>query len=508
MPWHPFLLTTAFLVNPLLVSGVEPVVGARAFGVALVGMAGLLAVGRVITGSWQRAGLAATAVGALLATKSWILPLAIALPRAHVLAAAVICAAALAAVYLAGRLVRRSLQRRGGDARATSALNVFCAILLALVVSGGSSALGRARAAHVPPQAVAPPRASGPDIYILLMDGYPRADVLRDTWGYDNSPFLSALEQRGFSIAQASRANYLTTRLTFASMLNMRHAHRLAGYRAIQEGAPTQPTLQHMIRNNLVLSQLRAADYRVTATAPGIEVVSLRAVDRWEEGPQLNEFEYRVLETTWAADLLRLFAPDYLASEHRARVRYGFDVIRRAAATYGRDGTSDLVWAHIPSPHMPPVFGPEGAPIPVSHRADFFDDSGAGRDVDSPEFAEAFRGNVTYLNALILEAIDAILASSTPQPVVIVMSDHGTGREMNYDDMRRTDIRSRAGTLFAALTPSRPGLFGDEITPVNVFAILFNAYLGTHHPLSPNTTYIATPGGLQPAVPDEGGDVE
>jgi hypothetical protein len=506
LPWHPFLLTIAFLANPLLLAGIEPAVGARAFGVALVGMAALLAAARIATGAWQRAGLAASGVAAILATKPWLVPTGIALTLAHPLASALICVAGIASAYLAGRLIRRSLRRPGGYAQATSALNVFGVILLVLVAFNGFDTLSRASGAHVPMPPQPAETTKAPDVYVLLLDGYPRADVLGTTWGYDNSSFLAALEERGFAISDRSRANYLTTRLTFATMLNMRLAHRLPGYRAIRDGAPTQPIVLRMIRESLVLAQLRAAGYRITATAPGIEIVSLRDVDRWEEGPHLNEFEYRVLEATWLTEALRLLAPDYLASEHRGRIEYGFDAVRRAAEAHGADDTPDLVWAHIASPHMPPVFGPRGEPIPVSYRWNFFGDTGADRDMENEEFRAAFRGNLEHLNELILDTLDSILAHSSAQPVVIVMSDHGSGTEFDYGDMLNSDITSRAGTLFAALTPGHPQLFGESTTPVNLFPQLFNAYLGTDYPLSPNTTYVNTPGGVRAVVADDGAD--
>jgi hypothetical protein len=40
-------------------------------------------------------------------------------------------------------------------------------------------------------------------------------------------------------------------------------------------------------------------------------------------------------------------------------------------------------------------------------------------------------------------------------------------------------MRDRLSTLFAARTPGRPDLFPDDVSLINVFPILANAYLGT-----------------------------
>ena len=45
------------------------------------------------------------------------------------------------------------------------------------------------------------------NVYWLVTDAYSRADVLRRSFGYDNSAFLEALEKRGFSIGHESAAS-------------------------------------------------------------------------------------------------------------------------------------------------------------------------------------------------------------------------------------------------------------------------------------------------------------
>ena len=41
-----------------------------------------------------------------------------------------------------------------------------------------------------------------PDIYVVLLDAYPRADTLDNDFGYDNSPFLDGLRAEGFDVAE------------------------------------------------------------------------------------------------------------------------------------------------------------------------------------------------------------------------------------------------------------------------------------------------------------------
>ncbi|HJP66293.1 MAG TPA: hypothetical protein VKA30_08325, partial [Actinomycetota bacterium] len=66
-------------------------------------------------------------------------------------------------------------------------------------------------------------RTSKPDIYYLVFEEYAGEGVLRDTFGWDNAPFLTALEDRGFFVAHQSSANYPRTSLSLASSLNMEY---------------------------------------------------------------------------------------------------------------------------------------------------------------------------------------------------------------------------------------------------------------------------------------------
>src|SRR5690349_2515456 len=64
------------------------------------------------------------------------------------------------------------------------------------------------------------PLGYAPDIYYIILDAYGRADVLQEMFGYDNTPFLQALESKGFYVAKCSQSNYGQTMLSLTSSLN------------------------------------------------------------------------------------------------------------------------------------------------------------------------------------------------------------------------------------------------------------------------------------------------
>jgi len=63
-----------------------------------------------------------------------------------------------------------------------------------------------------------------PDIYYIILDGYGRADVLKESFRFDNSEFIDYLTRQGFFVASESLSNYpLASEPSMASSLTMRY---------------------------------------------------------------------------------------------------------------------------------------------------------------------------------------------------------------------------------------------------------------------------------------------
>jgi hypothetical protein len=63
-----------------------------------------------------------------------------------------------------------------------------------------------------------PPRLPGMNVYYILVDAYAGRRALRDVAGYDNTPFYTDLEKRGFIDASTEHSNYLRTVLTLGGI--------------------------------------------------------------------------------------------------------------------------------------------------------------------------------------------------------------------------------------------------------------------------------------------------
>jgi hypothetical protein len=143
-----------------------------------------------------------------------------------------------------------------------------------------------------------------------------------------------------------------------------------------------------------------------------------------------------------------------------------------------------MVFSHVPAPHQPVVVDERGEPIPVPLTNAFFGDSPMERDEPHAEFVARYRAQLPYLNERILDAIDGILAASSEPPIILLFADHGSASRVDWITAQPTAVDpalllERTGILFAALTPGREGVFPPDISPVDMFRLLFDAYFGT-----------------------------
>jgi hypothetical protein len=492
-PWplHPPLFAAVVVIGFWFATAVSPYAVARSLFVAVVIAIALTALGALVFRSWQLGGIAASAVIGLLWSKDLIDEIGSLAARMGWVSVLWIAAIA-AAVVLVARAVRR---RRLAFTRAsvTSMLNRVAALLFAATVLLGFLTGRFADAVSDLDQGVdlaawsatdGDTRPSGsPDIFVILLDGYPRADALEWAFEIDNSGFTDALAERGFQVATQSHSNYLWTHLTLPSMLNQRYVEQIPAMVEVQEGrAPRQPTLRRTVSNNPVFDAAREHGYTPIGVSGGFEEVATRQADVWVDGGQLNEFEIGLLNSSFAANLVAIVAPDFASGQMRDRIAYNLDVLPEIAAA--ADAAPVLVFAHVPSPHQPTVFGENGAPVAVPLSEEFFADSPIERGEDPEEYRERYRAQLPVLNEMVLEAVDGIIDNAAEPPIIVLVADHGSASQVDWnattpEDADPAQLLERTATLLATLTPGQPDAVPDDNAPVDLFSRLFDAYWGT-----------------------------
>ena len=222
------------------------------------------------------------------------------------------------------------------------------------------------------------------------------------------------------------------------------------------------------------LSALSQAGYEVRIVDGGIEQTRIGPADHVEGREYPTTLELALLQKTVAAGLFEIAAPDLLPALHRSRMEAG---LRSLAGTGDRPR---FTVAHFVSPHPPFVYAADGSlpdqPACFPATCSFYGGSSAELSMTNEEFQRRYTEQITGLNRLVLDALDAILAAD-PDAVIVLMSDRGSRFDGQVAPMERYR------PLFAARTPGHPDLFGDEPSNTQSLAVLLNAYLDADVPV-------------------------
>jgi hypothetical protein len=475
-------------------SGVSPLAVLRSLVVAVILGALLSGAGRLLLADRDRGGIFATlAILMFIVGADWRIALLIGV--------AIVLLFAERFLLTTARQIRWAFIAR--FARLLTTILVL-AIAIQAVQAGTPGVVARAVTVEAPFHASpdAPPSPDAyPDIYVLLVDGHARPDVLEQDLGHDERPFVGGLEARGFSVARHSRTNYALTVQVLASMFNMRPLDQIESVRPLLAGTATRPPgaiIREAINDGPVLSVLDDHGYETIALASSYEEPAVRSVDRLVDTGQLNEFEVFLCRRTILRPLLATVAPDLVSSSYRARIDAEFEALASIAAEPRT--APRFVFGHIPSPHAPWVRRADGSPRSVPDVDQTFGETPASTGLDEAALTEAYIGQVAWVDERLIRAIDEIDTASATPPVIVVFGDHGT-----WIGADGGDIRLRFLQLFAARVPGRSSPFTDDIALVDTFPLLFNDLLGTSYPTHPEAPSFMFRGGNEYdhiAVPD------
>jgi hypothetical protein len=346
---------------------------------------------------------------------------------------------------------------------------------------------------------------TSPDIYYIILDGYARADILEEIYGYNNSGFINYLQERGFYVAEKSSSNYNQTAASLASSLSLDYVNDLSETMAAD--LKNRQPLANRIKFSHLSELLESRGYEVVAFETGYERTELENVDHYwsletEVIPQFtslwrfNAFETLLLESTMARIVfdLRFLSPDIFRQvmqrteyqAHRERILFAFDKLDDIATMEG----DYFVFAHLISPHPPFVFGSQGKAI-NPNRAYRIED-GDSYPGDKNEYIKGYKDQLSFINVQVMQVIDRILTTSDTPPIIIIQGDHGPGAYLVWDSAEKTNLKERYGILNAYYFPD--GNYDElypSITPVNSFRSFLNYQFGTDIELLPDESYFA-----------------
>ncbi|HJR19481.1 MAG TPA: sulfatase-like hydrolase/transferase [Actinomycetota bacterium] len=375
----------------------------------------------------------------------------------------------------------------------TRILNVTTAALLAvsLVTIGqgkwGSSVAPIELGGDVTPAAT--PGRTQRDVYFIVLDRYAGERTLREAYGFDNGPFLQSLRDKGFFIADQSRANYPNTAHSLAATMNLDYLHPLSN--DVPDAAEaTWGPVYSLVRENKVASFFKVAGYRYVHVGSWWEPTrSSAAADVVYQYDPLSEFTRVLYSTTLVWPLAKRLGIASSRLDPRTvewkRVPYQFSKLAEARRYEG----PTFVFGHLLVPHEPYLFNRDGTFV--------------SRDQEeSRSTVTNYIEQLRYTNDRIGELVSTLL-SGPPEthPIIIIQADEGPpglpvadpgpplgpGWLHGTPDQLRQKFRILSAYYFPGV--SKTGLY-PSISPVNDFRLLLNTYFGTKLPLLPDEAWV------------------
>ncbi len=317
-----------------------------------------------------------------------------------------------------------------------------------------------------------PDREAHPDVYYIILDGYAREDVLRQLYGFDNRPFLDALTERGFYVADRARSNYAQTRLSLPSSLAMEYLPEMPAADAYE--LHHRP-LRQLRKQGRVVGRLRQAGYRYRYVGSQYYPIDKAADEQCtfsgRDGTYLRAFvsttvlEVAIKGLKWCDDFTNPADVTEYQFRHIARPK--------------DDPAPLYTFAHIACPHEPFVYDRNG-PLPA-------------RIPDDEATPDDYIEQLRYLNDRVLELIDRIDSTSGREAVILLQADHGPDFQGMPSEPNRRQFDERMSIFSAYRYPpeARRRLY-PSITPVNSFRALFSGLFGDTLPLLEDRSFYSS----------------
>jgi hypothetical protein len=308
-----------------------------------------------------------------------------------------------------------------------------------------------------------------PDIYLILLDGHTRSDVLRDVYDYDNSEFTSQLEEMGFWVADCSLSNYPGTNFSTGALFEMDYLHNVYEdldnlvFPSLNETAVFQILDNHHYStvsfHNFLFEHFNITD-------------DIRLAKEDKLFGSINEFEKMAVDTSILKILIDMegafprswvipFEDDFYLTHYRDTM-YALDALPDLP---NMDGPK-FVYAHILVTHDPFVFNPDGSYKP-------------SKKITGVEY----RDSVEFIDNTLPDIVEEIIRKSDTPPIILIMGDHGA-------IIKGRPIEERMSILFSIyLQGNEPLDFYPEITPVNVFKLIFNHLFDADYELVEDRSY-------------------
>lgn len=321
-----------------------------------------------------------------------------------------------------------------------------------------------------------------PDLYLIILDAYPRNDSLQQKYQFNNSDFEKSLSDMGFFYVPCSQSNYMNTYESVFSMLNLNYLGSLQAGTDTYFSSLTLNDISNGIKDSSLHSQLKEMGYKTVAfdtTFPFTEITNSDIYTRFTFDPsKINNFEFVFRKTT----ILTAF--DTIAQQLGIETsnvtidpEIGIDNIEESpeysyvSRVFGLDQLDEsiyirgpkFVFAHLLAVHSPVRFDKHGNFV-------------GNRSITNNDYINS----IQYVNERMLSAVIKMLTLSQSDPIIIILSNHGM---RNFPDTVFSNFIAVYGP------DSIKKQLYDAITPVNVMRLVTSEITDREYDLLPDYSF-------------------
>jgi len=314
-----------------------------------------------------------------------------------------------------------------------------------------------------------------PDVFYIILDEYADQASLKKDFGFNNDKFIDFLESEGFYVPSKSFSNYPMTVLSVPSTLNMKYLNDLSAQIGID--SKDHLILYELVLENEVFKKFKSLDYKIInyGSLWGSEEEHRDVDEHVCKNNKIKEIE--LLETVARTSMIGYFVERWSEQDMRDMILCIFSDL---PLIHDRYSEPIFVFAHVLIPHPPFLFGPNGEFITP------------GNTIDGEPWNEkkAYLEQLEFTNKKIKEMIGKLLSNETQQPIIIIMSDHGSGFDVNWKTPDSDMIERRLSNFNAYYFPyQKTDQLDEYITSVNTFRKVFNTYFSADYEILEDKMY-------------------
>ena len=259
---------------------------------------------------------------------------------------------------------------------------------------------------------------SKPNVYYFLFDGYAGPECLQHYYDYDNTPFIEAMEEKGFTVSRTSHnTESLKTVTIVPNLLNLNYVVKKGMSTTQKDAFLEMPNLFRTFKDNGY--QINLCNHLNYIGSTGCNVLTTNQSQRTISDFLLKNSIY--CQSHKIKEMLNEYInADYVAT-YTGPLFNAMDAERSCWKYTGN--TPTFTMGYLQCPHAPTILDKNGKLV------DNYEN--VGWQWDRPEL---YLGQLQYISSFILELVTTIQAHD-PNALIIVQSDHGSRQANHFYDM-------------------------------------------------------------------------